>query len=488
MKFFKGLAGQTLIYGLGTIVPRLLNYLLLTPFYTRIFVQSQYGTVSELYAYSSLLIILLTHGMETTYFRFSVNKDTNEATIFNHALFSTGLFASLFLLFICFFNSQVATFIGYSDSPSYIICFGFIIFLDVITAIPFARLRNQNKALKFSIIKLLNVSVNIFLNIFFFIICKDSDNQILASFYNPNIGIGYAFISNVSSSLISFLLLLPEYKSFRFNINFSTYLKMLNFAWPLILVGLAGMINEVADKIFIKNLTSNSLDPLAQVGIYSANYKVAVLMSLFIQMFKYAAEPYFFKKSVNTDAKESYRIVMNYFVIFCLFIFLLVVLYIDLFKYFIGSNFHSGLDIVPIILIANMLLGIYYNLSFWYKLSNKTYCGAVLSTLGVIVTVSLNLYLIPIMGYRGSAWATLACYFVMVVCSYLWGQKVFKVNYDLGKISLFISLALLLYFAKSLFVTSNLFLSLLYSTLLIIIFLLVVLFTERKNLLSILCK
>lgn len=488
MKFFNGLAGQTLIYGLGTIVPRLLNYLLLTPFYTRIFIQSQYGTVSELYAYSSLLIILLTHGMETTYFRFSVNKDTNESIIFNHALFSTGLFASLFLVFITLFNNNVADLIGYSDNPNYIICFAFIIFLDVITAIPFARLRNQNKALKFSIIKLLNVSVNIFLNIFFFIICKDSDNQVLASFYNSSIGIGYAFISNVSSSLISFLLLLPEYKSFKFDINLSIYLKMLNFAWPLILVGLAGMINEVADKIFIKYLTPSSADPLAQVGIYSANYKVAVLMSLFIQMFKYAAEPYFFKKSVNTDAKETYRVVMNYFVIFCLFIFLLVVLYIDLFKYFIGSNFHSGLNIVPIILIANMLLGIYYNLSFWYKLSNKTYCGAVLSSIGVLVTITLNFYLIPIMGYKGSAWATLACYSVMVVCSYLWGQKVFKVNYDLLKIFGFTVLALILYFAKSLIVTSNLFLSLSYSTLLIIIFLLVVLFTERKRILSILCK
>jgi len=446
-KFFNGLAGQTMIYGLGTIVPRLLNYLLLTPFYTRIFSVSQYGTVSELYAYSSLLLVLLIHGMETTYFRYSIDKKDEQDT-FNHALFSTALFASVFLLFALFCKNGIAELIGYKSNTNYIICFGFIIFFDVITAIPFARLRNQNRALKFSLIKFFNITINVLLNIFFF-------------------NVGYAFISNMVASLFSFLMLLPEYKSFEFKISLSKYKVLLNYAWPLIIIGIAGIINEVSDKIFIKHLSAPNLDALQQVGIYAANYKLAVLMTIFIQMFNYAAEPYFFKKSKFADAKESYRVVMNYFVIFCLLIFLVVTLYIDIFKYFIGVKFHSGLPIVPIILLANMMLGIYYNLSVWYKINNMTSSGAVISLIGVVITLLLNILLIPRIGYWGSAIATFACYFVMVVVSYFWGQKVYKVSYNVGKILIYSVLAVATPYVRKIFVTNNIYSTIAVSTLFI---------------------
>ena len=486
MKFFKGLAGQTMIYGLGTIVPRLLNYLLLTPFYTRIFTEEQYGSVSELYAYSSLLLVLLIHGMETTYFRYSVNKDEEQST-YNHAVFSTSVFAALFLAFALIFKNGIAHVIEYENNVNYIVCFAFIIFFDVITSIPFARMRNQNRALKFSIIKLINVSVNILLNIFFFVICKDSKNETLASFYNPNINIGYAFISNMVASTVTFLLVLPEYRSFRFDISPKKYLTMLNYTWPLIVIGIAGVINDVSDKIFIKYLSSNDLNALEQVGIYSGNYKLAVLMTIFIQMFNYAAEPFFFKKSVAKDAKESYRVVMDYFVIFCLLIFLMVTMYIDVFKYFIGSKFHVGLAIVPIILLANMFLGIYYNLSVWYKINNKTYCGAVISLIGVAITLILNILLIPKIGYWGSAIATIACYFVMVVVSYFWGRKVYPVGYNVGKILAYIVLAVIFLYIRKLFIFNNIITSLAVSTLFMLFYIGILYYFERKNIKKLLC-
>ena len=482
---FNGLAGQTMIYGLGTIVPRLLNYLLLTPFFTRVFNTEAYGTFSVFYAFSSFSLVMLLHGMETTYFRFSVHND--EQKTYNHALFSTTLFASAFLIFILLFRNQVAGWIEYPNNVNYIVCFGFIIFFDVITAIPFARLRNQNKALKFSIIKLINVSISISLNIFFYVVCRNSDNSFLSSLYNPEVNVGYAFFSNLVASFVSFLLLLPEFKTFRPEISFDFYKSMLKYTWPFILIGASGMINEVFDKIFLKFIDCDGMNPLERVGIYSANYKIAVLMTIFIQMFNYAAEPFFFKKSVASDAKESYRIVMDYFVIFCLLIFLMVTMYIDLFKHFIGKDFHGGLDIVTVILLANMFLGIYYNLSVWYKICNKTICGAVISVIGAVLTLILNILLIPILGYWGCAIATIACYFVMVVICYLWGHKVYPVNYNVGKLTAYILLALATLYFRNCFAMDNSLLSYLVSTLFMLFYIGILYYFERKNIKKLLC-
>lgn len=486
MKFFKGLAGQTVIYGLGTIVPRVLNYLLLTPFFTRVFTTEIYGTFSVLYAFSSFLLVLLIHGMETTYFRFSVKHD--EQKTYNHALFSTMSFASVFLVFALLFKNDIAGWIDYQNNVNYIVCFAFIIFFDVLTAIPFARLRNQNKALKFSIIKLVNVSISISLNIFFYVVCRESDNAFFASLYNPDVNVGYAFYSNLLASFVSFLLLLPEFKCFRPAISFSFYKEMLKYTWPFILIGGAGMINEVFDKIFLKFVSCDGINALEQVGIYSGNYKIAVLMTIFIQMFNYAAEPFFFKKSATSDAKESYRVVLNYFVMFCLIIFLSVTMYIDIFQYFIGEEFRSGLDIVPVILLANMFLGIYYNISIWYKICNKTVCGAVISIIGAIITLVLNIGLIPIMGYWGCAIATIACYFVMVLICYLWGHKVYPVNYNVGKLAAYILLAVLVLIVRNFFSIDNLILSLSVSTLFLLIYIGILYYFERKNIKELLCK
>ncbi|MBI9066284.1 MAG: polysaccharide biosynthesis C-terminal domain-containing protein [Salinivirgaceae bacterium] len=480
MKEYKDLAGQTLVYGLGTIVPRLLNYLLLTPFYTRIFLQNEYGVIIELYSYVAFLMVLLTYGMETTYFRFSSGNE-NKNVVYNNALGSLLLSSLLFIIIIGFFQNNIASLIGYVHQPKYILWFSFIVTFDAITAVSFAKLRNENKAYKFAFIKIGNILINIGFNIFFFLICKNSTNEILSSFYKPEIGVGYAFLSNLFASLFNVVALYKEFFSLRFKFNVRLLKEMFSYAWPLLIIGIAGMFNEVADKILLKYLSADNLDSMKEVGVYGANYKLAILMSIFIQMFKYAAEPFFFKKSADSDAKKVYGNVMNYFIIFCLFIFLLVTLYIDIFKYFIGEKFRDGLFIVPIILFANMFLGIFYNLSVWYKINNRTLSGAIIAIIGVFITVVLNFIFIPRIGYLGSAWATFFCYLVMVLISYFWGRQVYKINYPLKKILIYNVLAIFLFFIYKYIGIFGSTINFIISTVLLLIYILAIVIIEKIN-------
>ena len=444
---------------MGTIVPRLLNYLLLTPFYTRIFIEGEYGIVTELYAYVAFLLVLLTYGMETSFFRFA-ETEKNKDGVFTTALGSLFVTSSLFILLGTLFAGNIAKLIRYPEHPEYIIFFVIIVGVDAFSAIPFARLRQQNKAFRFAWIKVFNVLTNIFFNFFFLLFCPwylgQNPDSILQSIYSADIGVGYAFISNLIASVLTLLLLLPDV--FRIRIAFDGRLlkRMLSYGFPLLLVGLFGMINEVSDKLLFKFLISvpeNIADPdsyvMGQLGIYGANYRLAVLMTLFIQMFRYAAEPFFFSHAREDNAKQLYATVMKYFIVFCLLIFLGVTLFIDIFKYFIGPDFRSGLMIVPIILMANLLLGIFYNLSVWYKLTDKTGYGAIIAFTGAIITVVLNILLVPEYGYIGAAWAHLSCYFTMVVISFFWGRKHYSISYDLRNIFLYFMIAMGLYFVAT---------------------------------------
>lgn len=482
MKVYKELAGQTVIYGLGTIIPRVLNFLL-TPLYTYTLIESNFGIITELYSYVAFFMVLLTLGMETTFFKFSSLNNDNK-TLINNSFSTLFISSSFFIVLILIFRNNIASIIGYSNYSLLIIYLAFIVFFDVITAIPLAKLRNENKAKFFAIIRTSNVLINISLNVFFFLICKDSENTFLNSLYNEEIGVGYAFISNLVASFFNFIVLLPIILKFKLNFNKELITKMFNYALPLVIVGFAGMINEVADKILIKYLTPSELVPLKQVGIYGANYKLAVLMTIFIQMFKYAAEPFFFKHAGRTDAKTIYSKVMTWFVIFCLLIFLMVTLYIDVFKLLIGSNYRIGLNIVPIVLLANMFLGIYYNLAVWYKINNLTRLGAMISIFGVIITLVLNFTLIPIIGYMGSAIATLSCYLSMVVISYFIGRKYYKINYQLGRIFGYILLSLFLFFLNQVFIGNSFIMNILKSTLIIVLFIIVIIKVEAISLLS----
>lgn len=491
----KALAGQTVVYGLGTMIPRLLNYFL-TPLYVRVFVSGVYGQITDLYAWMALLIALLTYGMETTFFRYTGKADPNK--VFNNIMSCIFTTTMIFALLYSFFYKSFANLIAYDHNTQYVLLLGVVVALDALTAVPFAKLRRENKAKQFSIIKIANVLFNIGLNLFFMVVIPEKSEAISAKLFGPEAGLLiWVLISNILASLLSLVLLLPQMKGFHFELDKNLVKPMLKYALPILLVSIVGMVNEVADKILIKYLTpvpdAETLGGLgmtareyaiAQVGIYGANYKLAVLMTIFIQMFRYASEPFFFNKAKDRNAPELYAKVMTYFVVFCLLIFLGVMLYIDVLKYFSGtegSDYHEGLVIVPIILIANMLLGVVFNLGIWYKLTDKTICGTVITIIGASVTLLTLFLLVPKIGYKGAAFAHLACYSVMTIVSYFWGQKHFPIPYQIGRIAFYFVLALGLYLLSLVFKDLNLVYRLIINTIIISAYIGTVIIFERKN-------
>ncbi len=472
MSKLKQLVGLTAIYGISSVVGRFLNYLLV-PLYTYNLPTGEFGIVTELYAYVSFLIIILTYGMETGFFRFSESEKDSDK-VYSTTLISLLFTSVLFVIFVTGFYKNVANFIGYPQNPEYVLWFGIIIALDAFVSIPFARLRQQNKAKRFATIKMLNIFTNIGLNLFFIVLCPyliehNSDSWAL-TFHDGSISVKYIFFSNLVASALTVILLLPDIFKVKLSFDKELLKRILIYSSPLLIAGLAGVVNETLDRILLKNFLPDTVDVMSEVGIYGASYKIAILMLLFIQMFRYAAEPFFFSQAKEKDSKQTYALVMKYFVIFGLFIFLFVMMYLDILKYFIGPEYHSGLKIVPIVLMANLFLGIIYNLSIWYKLTNKTKQGAYIAIFGATITIALNIILIPIIGYEGSAWATFVCYFSMMILSYFLGQKYFKVNYDIKTISMYLGIALILYFLSLYINLESKTLGLIVNTLLLITF------------------
>lgn len=442
----KQLFGQTAVYGLGIVLPRLLNYLLLTPFYTRVFDKGSYGVITELYAYLVFLIVILTYGMETGFFRYASNSQRKEQ-VYKTGLLSLLFTSVLFILLVLVFSKGLSNLIGYSEHPEYLRLLGLIVGIDAFTSLPFAYIRLRNRPGKYAFIRILEVGVNILLNLFFLYYCpKNQDAKIVSLLFDPNIGVGYVLISNALASSLKLLLLLPEI-FFGFRGRFSAVLLriLLRYSYPLLLAGLAGTINEALDRVLLKHLIPPSQHPMEQLGIYGANFKLAVLMTLFVQMFKYAAEPFFFSKSGEKDVKLLYADVMTFFVVTGLGIFLIVMLFIDHFVLFIGVDFREGQGIVPIVLLANLVMGIFFNLSIWYKLTNRTMIGAVLVLVGAAITIVVNLAFVPRYGYFASAWAHLLCYSFMVVLSYILSRKHYAVPYRLLRIAAYIGLSLVLF-------------------------------------------
>lgn len=478
----KRLAGETAIYGLGTIIPRLLNYFLV-PFYTRVFAQEAYGQITELYAWVGIVMVFLTYGMETSFFRYAeIEKDSKK--VFNTATSALLITSVSFIALISLFLGDVSASIEYEGHQEYILVLGIVVAIDAFTSIPFAYLRYTNKARRFSLIKILSVVMNVALNILFIVIIPKlsiSSLDGIEAFQGDN-RIVFVFFANLFSSGFSLLLLYPEIRGFRLSIDRDLLKKMLSYGIPILVVGIGVMINEVADKILLKYFLVDKATAHAQIGIYGANYKLAILMMLFIQMFRYAAEPFFFRESGKIDAKEIYSKVMTYFVIFTWMIFLGVMLYIDILKYFIGPAFWGGLVIVPIILAAKLFLGIFYNLSVWYKLTNKTLYGAIIALTGAFITIALNIYLIPKMGYIGSAWANFICYLAMMLLSYFWGRKIYKVDYNPIKILLYSGLAIAIYFLSTAIQVKGDAIQFLINTGLLMVYILVVYFFEVRKL------
>ncbi|MGR8981710.1 MAG: lipopolysaccharide biosynthesis protein [Gammaproteobacteria bacterium] len=443
------LASQTAIYGVSSIFGRFLNYLLV-PLYTYNFNAAEYGVVSEFYAYAGFFSVLLIFGFETGYFRFR-NKDLPEKdSAYSTALLFILLVNLYFLLFILLIDTKLSAAMNHADHPEYVVWFAIILCLDAVASIPFARLRAENKAVRFAAIKVIEILVTVLFSLFFIIYCpkvyKENPSSWIRLVYDPSIGLGYIFIANLIASVTKSLLLLPQLKGLAGGFDKELFFRMVRYSLPMVIIGFAGIVNEMLDRALLKYLLPYDIKTnMRMLGIYSACYKLSILMSLFIQAFRYAAEPFFFSYSDKSDARKIYAEVLKYFVIFCMFIFLLVTLYIDFFKYFIGDEFRSGLHVVPILLMANLFLGIYVNLSIWYKLTDRTLMGAMVSLGGAGLTIILNLLWIPRFGYLGSAWATLACYAGMAVVSYLLGRKFYPVAYDVKRVTGYICLGLALY-------------------------------------------
>lgn len=446
MNHIKQLAGQTAVYGMGIVLPRLLNYLLLTPFYTRQFTQAEYGIITELYAYVVFLIVILTYGMETGFFRYAEGKKSVN-NVYRTSLISVFITSLAFVGLVIFFNKGIAGVIDYQDTYQYILWLAIIVSLDAFTAIPFARIRFENKAFRYASIRIVEVTVNILANWFFIYYCdKNYENSpFIQKIYNPEIKVGYVLISNLLASSVKTLLLIPEILQYKGKFQFNLLKRLLNYSFPLLIAGLAGTVNEAIDRVLLKYRLPNSDTALEQLGIYGANFKLAVLMTLFIQMFRYAAEPFFFSKKNERNARRIYADVMKFFVFFCMVIFIGVTLFLDIFKYFIGESFRGGLDIVPIVLMANLFMGVFYNLSVWYKLTNKTRFGAILVTTGAIITFLINYFFIPEFGYHASAWGHFISYLAMIILSYFLGARYYKIHYDIKNIFMYIAFGLGIY-------------------------------------------
>lgn len=456
----KRLAGQTAIYGLSSILGRFLNYLL-TPLYTSesVFSPDQFGIITEMYAYVAFLVVLLTYGMETAFFRyFSAQKENGDTKVFSTALISLLMTSFAFIAIVSVFAQPIAETLGYPNDKEYISWFGIIVGLDALVAVPLAKLRAENKALRFALINFVFIGLNIGLNLFFLAYClpkyKAGDiNWLVETFYDPETGVGYVFIANLIASAGRFLMMMPEFLRTRFQFDRQLWRQMVTYGLPLLVAGLAGIVNETLDRAILKWMLwedHGELYTMTQLGIYGACYKLSIIITLGLQAYRYAAESFFFDQQKQTDAKLTYARMLHLFFAFVMLMFLVVTLYLDIFKYFIPNDaYWVGLDIVPVLLLANVFLGVYYNLSVWYKLTDNTKYGSYIATGGAIITIALNLALVPVLGFRGSAWATLACYFSMAAASYLLGRKFYPVPYDLKRIGGYFFLALLMFFANS---------------------------------------
>jgi O-antigen/teichoic acid export membrane protein len=427
----KKLVSQTAIYGLSSVVGRLLNYLLV-PLYTRYFLPAEYGVVTELYAYVAFLVVMLTYGMETAFFRFSKKEEATK--VYSTTLISLLISSVVFIGLIFLNSSAISQLLGYANHPEYIQFFALIIGMDAVASISFAKLREQDKAMRFAFIRVVNIIVNIGLNLYFIVY--------------QEYGIAYIFIANLASSVITLIMLFPEMISSSWVFDKKLWKKMMIYALPLLIAGLAGMTNETIDRILLKHLLLNTAMAASELGLYGAFYKLSIIMILFIQTFRFAAEPFFFAQEKEGNSRKIYADVMKYFTIIMVIIFLGVTIFYDVIKGFLGTEYHDerGFLVVSILLLANLFLGIYYNLSIWYKLTEKTKYGAYLSIFGAIITLSLNFILIPVLGFVGCAWATLVCYFSMMVASYYLGKRHFSVPYQVKRIVLYLFGMLCIYF------------------------------------------
>ena len=471
---------------MSSVLGRVLNFLLV-PLYTAVFDKQQYGEVIILYSYTAILNVFLSYGMETSFFNF-INKDENKKSVFSTAFISLVSTSLAFLLFAITFNKNIADLLSFQGHPEFITYLVWVLVFDAITVIPFSRLRYLNKAFTFAVIKLTNIGIYIGLNLLFLVFIPKlisqgvSFGEYTEILSTPRLSV--IFISNLVASAITVIMIIPTFKGVKWNFDKELWKKMLRYGWPILIAGTAGIINESMDKVFLSKMLPPDIAK-GEVGIYGANYKISIFMTLFIQAFRMGVEPFFFSKAKDKDAKETYAFVMNFFVAIMSIIFLFIMVNLDLFKHFIrNEEMWVGLDVVPILLLANLSLGIYLSLSVWYKVNDKTKYGALFSIIGAIITIVLNVWLIPTMSYFGSAWATLAAYASMMTMSYVIGQKYYYIPYNLKKISLYLGMSIFL----GVIVHKLFYGSLILGNLVLLSFILMIAFFESSSLRAIFVK
>lgn len=493
MSTLRKFAGQTAIYGISTIVSRFLNFIL-TPIYVSVYPAKVYGVFNTLYSYASVLNVLLAFGMETTYFRYLNKYEGRKEKVYSNSFIVVAFLALSFFLLTILFTGTIARSVSneyvapYADYVQFVRFFIYIVVVDALSVVPFAKVRAEGRAARYAALKFVNILVFVVLNLFFiyilpYLIRKDVlGASVLADSFREG-WVGYVFISNLVASIVTFLMLLPEVLQIRPSFDRKLFREMFLYSWPILIANISFIINENADKIFLSELLPAGISS-RDVGIYGACAKVAIFLSIFIQAFRMGAEPFFFSHARNANAGQTYARIMNFFIIAVSAIFLGLVANIEILKYFIRGGdeqeavYWSGLDVIPVLLFGYVCLGIYMNLSVWYKLSDQTRFGLYISGIGAVLTVVLNLIFIPRYSYMAAAWVSLCAYTTMMVTSYIWGQRNYPIPYNVKKSVLYLGLAALMVFVSYYIFDRNL----VAGNLLFVIFVVTALFLERKEL------
>lgn len=452
MAGIKSLLKDTAIYGVSSIVGRFLNWCLV-PLYTITFPVAEYGVVTFVYSVVALALIILIYGMETGFFRFANHERWhNPLEVYSTSLISLAVTSAVFVLGVWACLGPVSRAMECAANPEYVMIMAMCVAIDAFLSIPFSYLRFRKRPMRFATLRLVNIGVNIGLNLFFILLCPWLMRHAPATvgwFYRPDFGIGYIFLANLLASVVNFAMMIPELRGFPWRFNFRLWREMMAYSAPLLVLGVAGIMNQTIDKILYPSLVADPATAMEGLGIYGANYKIAIIMLMFIQAFRFAYEPFIFArdKEGGADKFQAYRDAMKYFVLFGLLIFMGVMFYIDIVKYFISPRYFSGLRVVPVIMLAELFFGIFFNLSLWYKLTDKTVWGMWFSLLGLAVTLGVNALLVPRIGYMGCAWAAFASYGTMMCASYFVGRVKFPIGYPVGRIFSYFVIAAALYLA-----------------------------------------
>ena len=450
MANLKSLAKDTAIYGMSSILGRFLNYLLVPLYTSNISAASGgYGIITNLYAYTALLLVILTYGMETTFFRYANKTNEDPQKVYSSTLIIVGFTSLLFIVLVSIFLQPISGVMGYSDHSSYVWVMAATVSIDAFQCIPFAYLRYKKRPIKFAALKLLFIAFNIALNLLYFVVLPNlykSYPDIIQHVYSPETGVGYAFYINLVCTASITFFFYKELTGFKYTFDKKLAKRMLSYSWPILILGIAGILNQTADFILFPYLYKGG-EAHQQLGIYGAASKIAMIMAMITQAFRYAYEPFVFGKGNDKDNRETYAIAMKYFIIFTLLAFIVVMGYINILRHIIGRDYWEGLKVVPIVMAGTIMMGVYFNLSFWYKLIDKTIWGAYFSGIGCFVLVLINIIFVPQYGYMACAWAGFIGYATAMTLSYFVGQKKFPINYPLKSIGIYVLMTIFFFIA-----------------------------------------